>query len=46
MPKNPTKIPTLTCQNCDHEWVPRRTDVRRCPRCGSVRWDEEKEKKS
>lgn len=31
----------LRCQQCRWRWVPRLpvTDVRKCPRCQSVRWD-------
>ena len=31
---------TLTCQRCGYRWLPRKLDVRQCPRCRSVRWDE------
>lgn len=44
------KIYTLKCQRCGKEWVPRKVDVRLCPRCKSPFWDtpkirEGKEKK-
>lgn len=32
----------LKCQRCGHQWVPRQTNVRTCPRCKSTRWDKEK----
>ena len=35
------KIPKLACKRCGHDWVPRQADVRMCPRCKSVRWDQE-----
>ncbi len=33
-----------TCQRCGNVWVPRRKieQVRMCPKCKSVRWDEPK----
>ena len=34
------RIPTLTCLRCDHHWIPRQADVRLCPKCKSVRWDQ------
>ena len=39
------RIRTLKCKRCGHEWVPRKRDVRICPRCKSAFWDEEKKKK-
>ena len=32
-------LPKLHCERCGHDWVPRQTDVRRCPECGSVYFD-------
>jgi len=32
----------LTCKRCGHQWRPRQVDVRMCPKCKSVRWDEAK----
>lgn len=29
----------LQCARCGWGWLPRREDVRLCPRCKSVRWD-------
>jgi Zn finger protein HypA/HybF involved in hydrogenase expression len=39
------KIPTLKCLRCGHTWMPRTTDVRLCPHCKNVRWNEPPEKK-
>jgi len=36
------KLPKLKCNQCEYEWTPRQTDVRRCPNCGSIRWDKPK----
>lgn len=36
------KIPELKCKRCGHKWVPRKKDVRICPKCKSARWNEEK----
>lgn len=39
------KVPTLHCERCGHEWVPRQTEVRICPKCKSPYWDVPKRKK-
>ena len=36
-------LPTKTCKNCGHEWIPRVPNPRRCPKCLSYDWDKEKE---
>ena len=33
---------SLQCQRCSHRWVPRKTEVRVCPRCHSPYWDKRK----
>lgn len=38
------KITKLKCKRCGHQWVPKKEDVRQCPKCKSVWWDKEKEK--
>lgn len=43
-PQAALSLPKLTCRRCGHSWVPRREDVRMCPKCGSVRWDEPRKK--
>lgn len=35
----------IKCKRCGYEWVPRISDVRKCPKCQSYRWDQEKEEK-
>ena len=35
-------ITKLKCKRCDHEWTPRKTDVRQCPHCKTAYWAEEK----
>ena len=29
----------LKCQRCGGEWIPRKDDVRQCPKCKSAYWD-------
>ena len=38
-------IKKLKCMRCGHEWVPRTSDVRLCPKCKTPFWDVEKEEK-
>ncbi len=35
-------LPILQCNQCSYRWYPRKQDVQKCPRCGSVRWDQPK----
>ncbi len=34
----------ITCQKCGHKWIPRKADVRQCPKCKTAYFDV-KEKK-
>ncbi len=34
--------PKITCQRCGYIWTPRKAEVRRCPKCGSVYFDRPK----
>jgi predicted Zn-ribbon and HTH transcriptional regulator len=38
------KLKTLKCLRCGYEWTPRREDVRQCPKCKSVYWNERRDK--
>jgi predicted Zn-ribbon and HTH transcriptional regulator len=29
----------LRCQRCGWEWIPRKEDVRQCPKCRNLYWD-------
>ena len=40
------KVQILECKRCGHNWIPRKTEVRMCPKCKSAWWDKEKEKKN
>ena len=35
----------LHCKKCGHWWLPRKEDVRVCPKCKSYRFDVEEVKK-
>lgn len=32
------KIQTLECKLCGHQWVPRKTKIKICPKCKSEKW--------
>jgi uncharacterized protein len=38
-----TRLPEHHCHRCIYAWIPRRTPVRRCPRCHSTLWDQPRE---
>ena len=33
------RIKKIVCTKCTHIWTPRKSDVRRCPKCQSVYFD-------
>ena len=37
------ELKELKCLRCEHKWIPRKTDVRICPKCKSAFWDKKKE---
>lgn len=37
------KVNELTCKRCGNKWIPRKKDVRQCPKCRSSYWNEAKE---
>ena len=39
------KVTKLECKRCGHSWIPKKEEVRMCPKCDSVWWDVEKEAK-
>ena len=36
------QITKLVCKRCGHKWVPKKEEIRQCPKCKSVWWDKEK----
>lgn len=40
------RVPTLHCNQCGHNWVPRTTSVAQCPKCKSPRFNEPKRTKA
>ena len=34
----------IKCERCDYKWIPRKEDVRVCPKCKSAYWDVPKKK--
>jgi len=37
------KILKLNCKRCGHKWIPKKEDVRTCPKCKSAWWDTKKD---
>jgi len=37
-------IQKLACVRCGHTWVPRKKEVRICPKCKSAYWDRPRRK--
>lgn len=40
------KVTNLECKRCGHKWMPRKSDVRICPKCKSAYWDTNREGKN
>jgi len=38
------KIKKMNCLRCGHKWIPRKEDVRMCPKCKSPYFDQAKKK--
>jgi Zn finger protein HypA/HybF involved in hydrogenase expression len=38
------KITKLQCERCGHQWIPKKEEVRQCPKCKSAYWDKPKVK--
>lgn len=39
------KIKKVMCKRCGHEWVPRQSEIRTCPKCKSPYWDRKRKRK-
>lgn len=39
------KIQKIECLKCGHSWVPRKEDVRICPKCKTAFFDVDRKKK-
>lgn len=38
--------PKIECMRCGHSWIPRKNDVRICPKCKSIYFDTPKDIKN
>jgi predicted Zn-ribbon and HTH transcriptional regulator len=36
------KLPTMKCNRCDYEWIPRVPNPRWCAKCRSPYWNKER----
>jgi len=34
------QVQKLECKRCGYKWTPRKEDVRSCPKCRSIYWDD------
>ena len=39
------EIKKLECLRCGHKWIPRKTDVRQCPKCKTPYFDVKRKEK-
>ena len=39
------KITKLECKRCGHKWIPKKEDIRQCPKCKTAFWDLERKVK-
>ena len=40
------KLNKIKCQRCNYQWIPRKEDIRQCPKCKSAYWETPKEIKN
>lgn len=40
------KLTQIECKRCGYKWLPRKIDVRQCPKCKSPYWEIPKEIKN
>ncbi len=38
-------LPVIECKRCGHKWIPRKVEIRVCPKCKSAYFDKPKDKK-
>lgn len=36
------KLIKILCKRCGHTWIPRKEEIKVCPKCKSPYWDKEK----
>ena len=40
------RVTFIECRRCGHEWIPRKNDVRQCPKCKTAYWELPKSKRT
>ena len=40
------KVNLLKCKRCEYKWMPRKVDIRQCPKCRSTYWNDKKTSKT
>jgi len=38
------KLNKIQCKRCGYQWLPRKTDIRQCPKCKTAYWELERKK--
>ena len=36
------KLTYVECTRCQHKWIPRKVEIKCCPKCHSPYWDRER----
>jgi Zn finger protein HypA/HybF involved in hydrogenase expression len=36
------EIIKITCKRCSHTWIPRKENIKQCPKCHSPYWNKER----
>ena len=37
------RLNKVECKKCKHQWLPRKLDVRQCPKCKTAYWEIERD---
>ena len=40
------KLNKIECKRCGYKWLPRKEDIRQCPKCKTAYWEKVKENKN
>ena len=46
LPDKRRSIITQTCERCTYVWIPRKDNIKQCPRCKSLSWNKERKPKN
>jgi len=40
------KLNPVKCKKCGHQWIPRKKEIRQCPKCKTAWFDKEEKRKN